>query len=183
MGRGRSTAARILSRKVGLPPIARPDARVLILGSLPGDASLSAAQYYAHPRNHFWSLVSNIAGADLTIMEYPARIASLQTAGIALWDVIGEANRHGSLDQKIRDARANDLRGFVDQLPDLRAVAFNGKKAAALAVGMFDGLPVDIIHLPSSSPAYTIGAVVKGETWAMLAQYLEPLEHRVCITI
>ena len=161
----------------------RVDARVLILGSLPGDASLSAQQYYAHPRNHFWSLVSEVAGADLTIMEYPVRIAALQAAGIALWDVIGEANRPGSLDQKIRNARANDLRGFVSQLPDLRAVAFNGKKAAALASGMFEGLPVDIIHLSSSSPAYTIGAAAKGESWAMLAQYLKPLEHRVSITI
>ena len=156
---------------------------MVILGSLPGDASLSAAQYYAHPRNHFWSLVSEVAGADLTIMEYPVRIAALQAAGVALWDVIGEANRSGSLDQKIRDARANDLRGFVSQLPDLRAVAFNGKKAAALAAGMFDGLPVDIIHLPSSSPAYTIGAAAKSQSWTMLAQYLKPLEHRLSNTI
>ena len=161
----------------------RADARALILGSLPGDASLTAQQYYAHPRNHFWILVSELAGADLTIMNYPARIAALQAAGIALWDVIGDASRPGSLDQKIRDARANDLRGFVDQLPNLRAVAFNGKKAAALAAGMFEGLPVDIIHLASSSPAYTIGATAKGESWAMLAQYLKPLEHRVSITI
>ena len=161
----------------------RADARVLILGSLPGDASLSAQQYYAHPRNHFWTLVSEVARSDLTVMDYPARIAALQAAGIALWDVIGEAHRPGSLDQKIRDACANDLRGFVNKLPDLRAVAFNGKKSAALAAGMFDGLPVDIIHLPSSSPAYTIGTAAKGETWAMLTQYLKPLEHRVCITI
>ena len=155
----------------------RADARVLILGSLPGDASLSAQQYYAHPRNHFWTLVSEVAGSDLTVMDYPARIAALQAAGIALWDVIGEAHRPGSLDQKIRDACANDLRGFVSQLPDLRVVAFNGKKSAALAAGMFDGLAVDRITLPSSSPAYTLALGTKQVAWSALAAYLEPSEQ------
>ena len=110
-------------------------------------------------------------------MDYPARIAALQAAGIALWDVIGEAHRPGSLDQKIRDACANDLRGFVNKLPDLRAVAFNGKKSAALAAGMLDGLAVDRITLPSSSPAYTLAFDTKQVAWSALAAYLEPSEQ------
>ena len=88
-----------MSRKVGLPPIARVDARILILGSLPGDASLSASQYYAHPRNHFWQLVGDAIGIELVGMDYAERVVILQSAQIALWDVVSEADRPGSLDQ------------------------------------------------------------------------------------
>lgn len=183
MGRGGPAAAGILKRKIGLPPIARGDAQVLILGSLPGDASLAARQYYAHPRNHFWQLVGGVIGRDLGAIEYSARIHALQMAGIALWDVVAEANRPGSLDQKIRNAQANDLRAFAGKLPHLRAIAFNGKKAAALAMDAFDQLPVDILYLPSSSPAHAINAITKSAAWGVLSRYLEPLEHRASISI
>jgi hypoxanthine-DNA glycosylase len=79
--------------KIGLVPVTRSDARILILGSLPGDASLSAKQYYAHPQNQFWTLVSGVIQQDLVAVDYATRIIALQSAGIALWDVIGVANR------------------------------------------------------------------------------------------
>ncbi len=172
-----------MSHKVGLPPIARGDARILILGSLPGDASLSASQYYAHPRNHFWQLVGDAISIELVAMDYAERVATLQRAQIALWDVVSEADRPGSLDQKIRNAQLNELRAFAGQLPYLRAIAFNGMKAAALALGAFDDLPVDILQLPSSSPAYTISTADKAKAWAMLARYLQPSEHDAKLTI
>lgn len=183
MGRGRSAVAGILSLKTGLPPVMRCDARVLILGSLPGDASLVAQEYYAHPRNQFWRLVGGIIGCNLAGINYPARLDALQMVGIALWDVIGEADRPGSLDQKIRHAQINDLREFVGRLPHLRAIAFNGKKAGALVGNMFARMSVDILHLPSSSPAYTIDAATKAEAWSVLSRYLEPLEHHARISI
>lgn len=93
MGRGGPATARILNIKAGLPPIVRADARVLILGSLPGDASLAAQEYYAHPRNHFWRLVSGVTGCDLAALDYPARVNALLMVGIALWDVVAEAHR------------------------------------------------------------------------------------------
>lgn len=166
-----------MSRKVGLPPVARPDARVLILGSLPSDASLAASQYYAHPRNQFWQLVGTAISADLTKLAYPKRLEALHDARIALWDVVGEAHRPGSLDQKIRDAHVNDLREIVGQLPQLRAIAFNGQKAALMARSMLDGLPVDCITLPSSSPANTLELGTKQVAWSALAAYLEPSEQ------
>ena len=177
MGRGRSTAAGVLIRKVGLAPIARADARVVIFGSLPGDASLAASQYYAHPRNQFWQLVGKTIGVDLAKQSYPERLETLQDAGIALWDVVSEAHRPGSLDQKIRDAQVNDLRAIVGQLPQLRAIAFNGQKAFVLARSMIEGLPVDRITLPSSSPAYTLAFDTKQVAWSALAAYLEPSEQ------
>ena len=172
MGRGGPAASGILSRKAGLPPIVHGDARVLILGSLPGDASLAAVQYYAHPRNQFWTLLGRVVGCDLVAMEYSARIKAIDLAGVALWDVVCEAHRPGSLDQKIRHVRLNNLRKFARQLPNLQAVAFNGKTAAALAGNAFDILPLDILHLPSSSTAYTVGIETKGLGWTALSRYL-----------
>ena len=113
MGRGGPAASGILSRKAGLPPIVHGGARVLILGSLPGDASLAVAQYYAFPRNQFWTLLGRVIGCDLVAMEYSARIKAIDLAGVALWDVVGEAHRPGSFDQKMRHASLNNLRKFA----------------------------------------------------------------------
>ena len=162
--------------KFGLPPIARADAKLLILGSLPGNASLAAAQYYAHPRNHFWRLLGGVIGKDLLSLNYSDRIATIVASGVALWDVVGSAKRAGSLDQQIRSEQLNDLRHFVKGLAELRAVAFNGKKAATLAGDALVLLPIDILHLPSSSPAYIIHPNVKAVLWAQLTRYLGPHE-------
>lgn len=162
-----------MSRKAGLPPVARADARLLILGSLPGDASLAAAQYYAHPRNHFWPLIGRVVERDLAAMAYTERLLALQETGIALWDVVGEARRRGSLDQQIRDIQANDLRGLAGQLQKLRAVAFNGTKAGLLGAPIFSGLDLDLHHLPSSSAAYTLPFETKLASWSILALYLK----------
>jgi double-stranded uracil-DNA glycosylase len=99
-------------------------------------------------------------------------LAELHSAGIALWDVIGAVDRQGSLDQKIRNPRVNDLLEFIAILPQLRVVAFNGKKAAALAGNALDGLPIDFLRLPSSSAAYTLDFEQKAIAWSGLSQYL-----------
>ncbi len=112
--------------KTGLPPIAPPDARLFILGSLPGDASLAAARYYAHPQNQFWRLVGSVIGEDLHALPYPERLACLAEHRIGLWDVIGSAIRRGSLDQAIRLANHNRIEQLIHDFPDLEAIAFNG---------------------------------------------------------
>ena len=169
---GEATAA-LPDFKRGLPPIARADAKVLILGSLPGDASITASQYYAHPRNHFWKLLSGVVGQDLVLLDYSQRIQTIQESGFALWDVVGSAQRIGSLDHQIRNEQLNDLRKFVTNLAELRAVAFNGKKAAALAGNVFDSLPVDVVQLPSSSPAHTMHPDAKAGLWTQLSLFLD----------
>ena len=93
--------------KTGLPPIARPNARLFILGSLPGDASLAVAQYYAHPQNQFWRLVGSVICENLHDLAYSDRLERLAEHRIGLWDVIGSAVRRGSLDQAIRLANHN----------------------------------------------------------------------------
>ena len=164
------------SLKVGLPPVAHPDARVFILGSLPGDASLAAQRYYAHPTNQFWRLVGTVIGEELQSLSYPERLESLARRRIGLWDVIASANRPGSLDQAIRLAEHNRVEHLLHDFPQLRAIAFNGSTAAAVGRRLI-GDPPDIltlIDLPSSSAANTRPFADKLESWSRLAQFCAP---------
>jgi TDG/mug DNA glycosylase family protein len=163
-------------RHRAFPPVADARTRVLVLGSLPGAASLAAREYYAHPQNAFWRLIGAAAGRDLAALAYPERLTALRAAGIGLWDVIVTAARQGSLDAAIRDPEAADLRGLVATLPALRAIAFNGGTAARhgrRALGGLDG-PV-LLELPSSSPAFAaMPFAEKRARWSVLARYLAP---------
>ncbi|WP_294121587.1 DNA-deoxyinosine glycosylase [Sphingomonas sp.] len=152
-----------------MPPAGSSDARLLILGSLPGEASLRAQRYYAHPRNQFWRLLGTAIGEELAEMGYGDRLARLAARGIALWDVVGEATRQGSLDGAIRAATPNRLAEYAATLPRLGAVAFNGKTAARLGRIALAGVGrVQLIDLPSSSPAYTIPLADKLIIWSRL---------------
>jgi hypoxanthine-DNA glycosylase len=136
----------------GLPPIAHRSARLLVLGSFPGAASLAARQYYGHPRNHFWPILSALWAVDLLALDYPARVAELEHRGLALWDVYANCRREGSLDSAIADAEPNDLAALVARLPLLRAIGHNGGESArATRHTQALGLPVQ--RLPSTSPA------------------------------
>ena len=158
------------ARKRSFPPVVSPDTRLLILGSLPGDASLAAGQYYAHRQNRFWELVGSVIDVDLRALPYDARLVSLLHHGIGLWDVIAEAERAGSLDAAIRNETHNTLLSLVMQLPNLQAVAFNGGTAARLGRRQLrdaaSGLA--LIDLPSSSPAHTLAFPQKQQRWLTL---------------
>ena len=136
----------------GLAPIAPRAAKLLVLGSFPSAASLQAQQYYAHPRNHFWPILSALWGIDLMSRRYAQRVAEVRRRGLAVWDVYAECRRDGSLDSAIEDAHPNDLAGLVARLPFLEAIAHNGGESArAMRVTRALGLPVH--RLPSTSPA------------------------------
>ena len=121
-----------LSGRAAFAPVAGPGTRLLILGSLPGEASLRAGQYYAHPQNAFWRLIGAAIGREIAALPYPERLAALAAAGVGLWDVVASAERPGSGDAAIRDPEHADLAGLVARLPALRAVGFNGGTAARL---------------------------------------------------
>ena len=157
--------------KTGLPPIARPDARLFILGSLPGDASLAAGQYYAHPQNQFWRLLGLVIGEDLHAMDYAGRLERVAEHRIGLWDVIGSAVRQGSLDQAIRDANHNRVEHLVHDFPELRAVAFNGGTSAAIGRKLIGTQDLTLIDLPSSSPANTRPFAEKAAVWKQLRPF------------
>lgn len=136
----------------GLPPVIAPGTRLVVLGSFPGVASLVAGQYYAHPRNHFWPILSALWETDLRAMPYERRLDELRARGLGLWDVYAGCRREGSLDSAIEDARPNDLAGLLQRAPGLRAIAHNGGESArAMRVTRALGLPV--WRLPSTSPA------------------------------
>ena len=144
-----SAASAVLA---GLAPVADADTRLLVLGSFPGVASLRAQQYYGHPRNHFWPLLSVLWDIDLVSATYVERLAAARARGLGIWDVYASCERIGSLDSAIENARPNDLAGLVARAPRLQAIAHNGGESArAMRITRAFGLPVH--RLPSTSPA------------------------------
>lgn len=168
-------------RKRAFDPVVDQNTRLLILGSLPGEASLAVGQYYAHPRNAFWRLMGGLLEqTDLHEQPYEQRLTALKARGVGLWDTVAEAERIGSLDTAIRLPVHADLPGLMAALPHLRAVAFNGGKSATLGnriLGSNDGR-IARLALPSSSPAMARPLAWKAEQWAVLAPYLTASEHR-----
>ena len=162
--------------KSGLPPIARSDARLFILGSLPGEASLAAKRYYAHPTNQFWRLLGGAIGEELQSLDCERRLERLAERGIGLWDVIASASRIGSLDQAIREAQHNRIEHLLRDFPDLRAIAFNGSTSATAGRKLIGEPPsgVSLLDLPSSSAANTRPFAEKLDTWSRLAQFCLP---------
>lgn len=136
----------------GLPPSLGSDTRTLILGSFPGEASLQAQQYYAHPRNQFWALLSAVLGEDLRTLPYPDRLLALRAHHIGLWDVIAACAREGSLDSAIRLAQSNDFAALKHLCPELQLVCFNGKTSGKFEP-QFAQAGFRTLVLPSSSPA------------------------------
>ncbi|CAM4157033.1 DNA-deoxyinosine glycosylase [Kerstersia similis] len=145
---------------VGFPPIAAPGARILILGSMPGQQSLRAQAYYAHPRNAFWPIMASLLGF-VPEDSYAHRTAMLQQHGIALWDVLQSCVRPGSLDANIdrQQLTCNDFAAFLAAYPDITRICCNGAAAHDLfcrhALPALQALrPLDVLRLPSTSPAH-----------------------------
>jgi hypoxanthine-DNA glycosylase len=146
-----------MQRLNSFPPVADRSARILILGSMPGQRSLDAQQYYAHPHNAFWKLMGELVGAQ-PHLPYEQRLEKLKQAGIALWDVLHSCTREGSLDSGIRHEQANDFAAFFADHPHITHVYFNGAKAEQCFRKYVTGKQVlpqqSYIRLPSTSPAH-----------------------------
>ncbi|MBI3565592.1 MAG: DNA-deoxyinosine glycosylase [Elusimicrobia bacterium] len=159
--------------KRSFPPVVGPRPRVLILGSLPGEASLRLGQYYGHPRNRFWELLGEALGEDLRALPYRRRLARLKARGVALWDMVARAERRGSLDARIRNERHNEVAALIART-GVRAVFLNGRKAAEAfrrACGEPEGVAVTV--LPSTSPANAaVSGARKRAAWRRIAGFL-----------
>lgn len=160
------------------PPIENTRARVLVLGSMPGGASLRAAQYYAHPQNLFWPIMGDLLGAEPEL-TYAARIRLLNANGIALWDVLESCVREGSLDSSIEEASiaVNDFALFYRMHPKIERVFFNGVKAQAtyrryvLGDASLVISPLDYFRLPSTSPAHaSLSFKQKRDAWKVVVE-------------
>ena len=138
--------------KQGLPPRIPPTARLLVLGSFPGEESLRQSQYYAHPRNQFWRLLGDVLGEPLAELPYARRLQRLARRRIGVWDIISGCERDGSLDGDIRNAALSQFDWLAQHAPQLRVVALNGQKAAS-AKPRIEAMGYQALILPSSSPA------------------------------
>ncbi|MES2626670.1 MAG: DNA-deoxyinosine glycosylase [Pseudomonadota bacterium] len=147
-----------MTRVQSFSPIADKNARILILGSMPGRASLAAHRYYAHPQNSFWRIMAQLLQMDPEA-SYEQRIKFVKSAGIAVWDVLQSCIREGSLDAKIeRDSLiANDFPSFFQTHKKITHVFFNGAKAETCfkqnVVPLINHMDLTFRRLPSTSPA------------------------------
>lgn len=156
-------------------PIADRNAEILILGSMPGRASLAAGQYYAHAQNAFWRIISELLQFDPG-SPYEVRVQALKSARIALWDVLRSCKREGSLDSMIEadTQTANDFRTFFRTHPQITHVFFNGAKAEACfkqhVLREINGRVLCYARLPSTSPANaSLSYARKLEGWRTIA--------------
>ena len=163
----------------GLPAVCGDSPRVLILGSFPSEMSLERQEYYGNPQNKFWRIMDAVLGigADL---PYCRRVEEIKRRHIALWDVASECRREGSSDSSIRDAVKNDIGGFLDANPSVRAIFLNGSTGAGKMFSRFfkdfgSAYPdIDVLVMPSTSPANAaVSLSAKIESWSALLGYLE----------
>lgn len=160
----------------GLDPVISQDCRILILGSFPSDLSLQKSEYYANPRNDFWKIIEEILGIPLSL-SYPERISRLNNKRVGLWDVVRSCSRSGSADSTIRNTCLNPICQLLEKYSDIRCLACNGRKAetglsAVFRANIALSRHVDIIYLPSTSPAHAVRFQEKCEAWTVLCSYL-----------
>lgn len=167
-------------------PIITPDARVLVLGSMPGKASLAAGQYYAHPRNAFWSIMGGLFEFDYRV-AYEQRVVLLSAARVALWDVLASCYRPGSMDADIDDGSlvVNDFAWLFGRCPDIGAVFFNGAKAEQTyrrhVLPALDAASqqLPLYRLPSTSPANArLSLAAKRAQWRGVAEHASSAGRR-----
>ena len=153
--------------KQAFAPIIGKQPKIMILGSLPGEVSLQVQQYYAHPRNQFWRLLSEVSGEGLQSLPYDDKIQQLQHMPLIVWDVVAEAKRQGSLDSAIREAEIRDIAALLRLHPSVMQVWFNGGQAAKWGQKSLQAAQMSIttVVLPSSSPAHTMAYDLKKQQW------------------
>jgi hypoxanthine-DNA glycosylase len=161
-------------------PVIGANPRVIILGSMPGVASLEAVQYYAHPQNAFWRIMGSLFGFDHAV-DYDARIGEIRKLPIILWDSLHSCHRPGSLDSNIdmKSAEPNDFPALLERYPEIRAIFFNGatseKYFRRLALPQLPAdLDVELLRLPSTSPAHAgMTFEQKLAAWQQILSYLD----------
>lgn len=168
-----------MTRVQSFAPIIGTDPRIIVVGSMPGVASLEAVQYYAHPRNAFWPIMGQLFGIDHRA-SYRSRVRQLEGLPLILWDTLQACHRPGSLDSNIDadSVRANDFAGLLGEFPAIRAIVFNGAAAEKyfrrLVVPQLpNALDIELIKMPSTSPAHAgMSFEQKLADWRRLLDYL-----------
>ncbi|MDH3636234.1 MAG: DNA-deoxyinosine glycosylase [Gammaproteobacteria bacterium] len=168
-----------MTRVRSFEPIIGRRPRILILGSMPGVASLEAIQYYAHPRNAFWPIMSELFGIDHRA-DYEARVAELTKQPLILWDTLQACQRPGSLDSNIdvKTASANDFAALLQRFPGIRAILFNGATSERyfrqlVLPTLPTTLELALLRMPSTSPAHAgMSFEQKLAAWRQLLDFI-----------
>ena len=161
-------------------PIVGEAPKVLILGSMPSVKSLEEHQYYGHPRNQFWPIMFELLGSDMEHVSdgnvYFQKVELIKSNSIAIWDVLASCERKGSLDSDIKDEIPNKIIDFLERYKSIEVIVFNGGKAEASFKKYFKELyKSDVYHflkMPSTSPAYTLSAKEKVNSWKLLLEFI-----------
>ena len=167
-----------MARVQSFAPVIGERPRILILGSMPGVASLDAVQYYAHPRNVFWPIMAELFSIDASV-DYAQRIVQISAAPVILWDTLRRCYRPGSLDSSIaRDSvEANDIPALLDEYPDVRVVACNGASSANYfrkLVSARISPSIELLQMPSTSPANAaMNFEQKLAAWRRLLEFID----------
>ena len=169
-----------MTRVQSFAPILGKHPRILILGSMPGIASLEAVQYYAHPRNVFWPIMANLFSIDAET-DYVQRIAQISEAPVILWDTLKRCERPGSLDASIKreSVEANDIPGLLAEYPGIRAVACNGATSAnyfrrLVLPQLPKAIEIELLSMPSTSPANAgMNFAQKLTAWRRLLDFID----------
>ena len=164
---------------VCFPPVADAEINRMIIGSMPGVASLNARQYYAHPYNAFWKIIAYLFNAAYPFQSYEDKLSLLLKNRIGLWDVFASCDRDGSLDSDIRNAVANDFESFLKIHPDIKTLYFNGNKAYQSFSNTFKNKTfireLTLVSLPSTSPANArLTFEQKAKAWEVLLPSFYP---------
>lgn len=158
-------------------PIISQECRVLILGSMPGTMSLNQGQYYGNPRNHFWKIIYRLFD-EIEQENYNERLEFLKNKRIALWDVINECYREGSLDSNIKKEEVNNIEELLNLFPSIRFIGFNGTKAFStfkkhVGLNVLEGIDYDLLPSTSPIPGRNIKTFEeKLESWRTILNYL-----------
>ncbi|OYX85146.1 MAG: DNA-deoxyinosine glycosylase [Flavobacteriales bacterium 32-34-25] len=149
------------------PPFVNSETEILILGTMPGIASLEKQEYYAHPRNHFWKIIYAIFDKLPVVTIFEEKIKILQTNKIGIWDVLENCERKGSLDIQIKNHKPNDFESLFNQFPNIKKIIFNGKESHRYFIKNFGQIKgITYYVMPSTSPANTMSFENKLKIWS-----------------
>lgn len=154
------------------PPIENPDARILILGTMPGAMSLAKQEYYAHKQNQFWKIMFSLFGQETVPELFSQKVQLLRENHIALWDVLQHCEREGSLDSNIKNQVENDIPSLLATHPKIKTIVFNGQQSHKFFLkkfGMIKG--IQYLVMPSTSPAHTMKFENKRKAWSALLEF------------
>lgn len=149
------------------PPFVDNETEILILGTMPGIASLEKQEYYAHPRNHFWKIIYTLFDKLPVSIHFEEKIELLQNNKIGIWDVLEHCEREGSLDIHIKNHKPNDFENLFNQFPNIKKIIFNGKESHRYFIKNFGQIKgITYYVMPSTSPANTMSFENKLTTWS-----------------